>query len=50
VLGYGGMTRLVTRAFVGAGAYSASICIAEGVTSAWLGWPAAIAPRRSRRG
>src|SRR5436853_1498688 len=30
-------------AFVGAGAYVASICIAEGVTSAWLGWPAAIA-------
>src|SRR5256886_17151213 len=30
-------------AFVGAGAYAASICIAEGVTSAWLGWPAAVA-------
>src|SRR2546429_9431158 len=30
-------------AFVGAGAYVASICIAEGVTSAWLGWRAAIA-------
>src|SRR5438046_899283 len=30
-------------AFVGAGAYAASICIAEGVTSVWLGWPAAIA-------
>src|SRR5436190_722489 len=28
---------------VGAGAYAASICIAEGVASAWLGWPAAIA-------
>src|SRR6267378_1176289 len=42
VLGYGGMISFGHAAFVGAGAYAASICIAEGVTSAWLGWPAAI--------
>jgi branched-chain amino acid transport system permease protein len=28
-------------AFVGAGAYTASILLQEGVASAWLGWPAA---------
>ena len=43
VLGYGGMISFGHAAFVGAGAYAASICIAEGVASAWLGWPAAIA-------
>jgi branched-chain amino acid transport system permease protein len=42
VLGYGGMISFGHAAFVGAGAYVASIAIAEGVTSAWLGWPAAI--------
>ena len=39
-LGYGGMLSFGHAAFVGTGAYVASICIAEGVTSAWLGWPA----------
>src|SRR4051794_17731160 len=43
VLGYGGMISFGHAAFVGTGAYVASIFIAEGVTSAWLGWPAAIA-------
>jgi branched-chain amino acid transport system permease protein len=43
VLGYGGMLSFGHAAFVGAGAYVASILIAEGVSSAWLGWPAAIA-------
>src|SRR5437879_1080923 len=43
VLGYGGMISFGHAAFVGAGAYAVSICIAEGVASAWLGWPAAIA-------
>ncbi len=43
VLGYGGMLSFGHAAFVGAGAYAASILIAEGVTSAWIGWPAAIA-------
>ena len=43
VLGYGGMISFGHAAFVGTGAYIASILIAEGVTSAWIGWPAAIA-------
>jgi branched-chain amino acid transport system permease protein len=43
VLGYGGMLSFGHAAFVGAGAYAASILIAEGVASAWIGWPAAIA-------
>ena len=41
-LGYGGMISFGHAAFVGTGAYVASICIAEGLTSAWIGWPAAI--------
>src|SRR5207237_3304441 len=43
VLGYGGMISYGHAAFVGAGAYVASILVAEGITSAWIGWPAAIA-------
>jgi branched-chain amino acid transport system permease protein len=43
VLGYGGMLSFGHAAFVGAGAYVASIFVAEGVTSAWIGWPAAVA-------
>jgi branched-chain amino acid transport system permease protein len=43
VLGYGGMLSFGHAAFVGTGAYTASILVAEGVASAWLGWPAAIA-------
>ncbi len=43
VLGYGGMVSFGHAAFVGAGAYVASIMMAEGVTSAWIGWPAALA-------
>jgi branched-chain amino acid transport system permease protein len=42
VLGYGGMISFGHAAFVGTGAYIASILMAEGVTSAWIGWPAAI--------
>jgi branched-chain amino acid transport system permease protein len=42
VLGYGGMLSFGHAAFVGAGAYVASILIAEGISSAWIGWPAAI--------
>jgi len=41
-LGYGGMISFGHAAFVGTGAYVASILIAEGVPSAWIGWPAAI--------
>ena len=43
ILGYGGMMSFGHAAFVGTGAYVASILIAEGVTSAWIGWPAAVA-------
>ena len=43
VLGYGGMISFGHAAFVGAGAYASSIFIAEGVSSAWIGWPAAVA-------
>ena len=41
VLGYGGMVSFGHAAFVGAGAYTASILLQEGVASAWIGWPAA---------
>jgi len=43
VLGYGGMISFGHAAFVGTGAYVSSIFIAEGVTSAWIGWPVAVA-------
>jgi len=43
VLGYGGMISFGHAAFVGTGAYVASILIAEGASSAWIGWPAALA-------
>jgi branched-chain amino acid transport system permease protein len=43
LLGYGGMISFGHAAFVGSGAYVASILVAEGATSAWLGWPAAVA-------
>jgi branched-chain amino acid transport system permease protein len=43
VLGYGGMISFGHAAFVGSGAYVGSILIAEGITSAWIGWPAALA-------
>jgi len=42
-LGYGGMISFGHAAFVGTGAYVGAICIAEGVTSAWIAWPAATA-------
>jgi branched-chain amino acid transport system permease protein len=42
LLGYGGMVSFGHAAFVGTGAYVASIALAEGVASAWLGWPAAL--------
>jgi len=43
VLGYGGMISFGHAAFLGTGAYVASVFLAEGVASAWLGWPAAVA-------
>jgi branched-chain amino acid transport system permease protein len=42
-LGYGGMISFGHAAFVGTGAYVSSIFLAEGITSAWIGWPAAVA-------
>jgi branched-chain amino acid transport system permease protein len=43
VLGYGGMISFGHAAFVGTGAYAASIMLVEGGTSAWVAWPAAVA-------
>jgi len=43
LLGYGGMISFGHAAFVGTGAYVSSILLAEGVASAWIGWPAAVA-------
>ncbi len=43
ILGYGGMVSLGHAAFFGVGAYAAAILQVEGVTSAWLAWPAAVA-------
>jgi branched-chain amino acid transport system permease protein len=42
-LGYGGMVSFGHAAFFGAGAYTVAILAAEGVSSLWLAWPAAIA-------
>ena len=42
VLGYGGMISFGHAAFVGTGAYTASVMIVEGLPSAWLGWPLAM--------
>ena len=44
VLGYGGMISFGHAAFVGTGAYVGSILVAEGVTSAFIGWPARCSP------
>jgi len=41
-LGYGGMVSFGHAAFFGAGAYTVGILAAEGVTSLWLAWPAAV--------
>ena len=43
VLGYGGMISFGHAAFVGAGAYTAAVLLVEGVGSAWIGWPLAMA-------
>ncbi|MGE0875200.1 MAG: branched-chain amino acid ABC transporter permease [Burkholderiales bacterium] len=43
VLGYGGMISFGHAAFLGTGAYVSSILLVEGVASAWIGWPAAVA-------
>jgi len=43
VLGYGGMLSFGHAAFFGTGAYVVGILAAEGVRSAWVAWPAAVA-------
>jgi branched-chain amino acid transport system permease protein len=43
VLGYGGMVSFGHAAFFGAGAFVVGILAVEGVRSAWIAWPAAIA-------
>ena len=43
VLGYGGMVSFGHAAFFGAGAYLVGILAAEGITSLWVAWPAAVA-------
>ena len=43
VLGYGGMVSFGHAAFFGAGAYMVGILAAEGITSLWIAWPAAVA-------
>jgi branched-chain amino acid transport system permease protein len=42
VLGYGGMVSFGHAAFVGTGAYTVAILMAEGVASAWIAWPLAV--------
>ena len=42
-LGYGGMVSFGHAAFFGGGAYIVGILAAEGVRSAWIAWPAAVA-------
>jgi branched-chain amino acid transport system permease protein len=43
ILGYGGMVSFGHAAFFGAGAYAVAALMAHGVTSAWIGWPLAVA-------
>jgi len=43
VLGYGGMVSFGHAAFFGAGAFVVGILAVEGVPSAWIAWPAAVA-------
>ncbi len=43
VLGYGGMVSFGHAAFFGAGAFVVGILSVEGVRSAWIAWPAALA-------
>ena len=43
VLGYGGMVSFGHAAFFGAGAFVVGILAVEGVRSAWIAWPVAVA-------
>ena len=42
VLGFGGLVSFGHAAFVGAGAYTVAVLMQDGVTSAWIVWPAAV--------
>lgn len=42
ILGYGGMVSFGHAAFLGTGAYTVAILMAEGLESAWLSWPLAV--------
>jgi len=43
IIGYGGMVAFGHAAFFGAGAYVIALLMEQGVVSAWLAWPLAIA-------
>ena len=43
ILGYGGMVSLGHAAFFGAGAYTVGALATEGIASAWVAWPLAVA-------
>jgi branched-chain amino acid transport system permease protein len=42
ILGFGGMVSFGHAAFFGAGAYTVSILMDEGIASAWVSWPLAV--------
>ena len=42
IMGFGGMVSLGHAAFVGLGAYTVAIAMANGLTSAWIAWPLAM--------
>jgi branched-chain amino acid transport system permease protein len=43
ILGYGGMVSFGHAAFFGTGAYAVAALMAQGITSAWIAWPLAMA-------
>ncbi len=43
ILGFGGMVSFGHAAFIGLGAYTVAIAMQEGLASAWLAWPLAMA-------
>ena len=43
ILGYGGMVSLGHAAFFGVGAYTVGVLATEGIVSAWIAWPLAVA-------
>lgn len=43
ILGFGGLVSFGHAAFVGTGAYTVAVLMQEGVSSAWIAWPAAVA-------